>query len=70
MGEEEQDGGRDELGQPRGDPRGSAPGKAGTARGEATGERLKALPRGSAVQHRQENPILGDSFSRAGQTLT
>lgn len=70
MGEEEQDGGRDELGQPGGDPRGSAPGKAGTARGEATGERLKALPRGSAVQHRQENPILGDSFSRAGQTLT
>lgn len=61
--------GRDELGQPGENPRGSAPGKAGTAHRDATGEHLKALPHGSAVQHRQENLILGDSFSTAGQTL-
>ena len=69
MGEEQQDRGRDELGQPGENPRGSAPVKARMAHREATGERLKALPHGSAVQHRQENCILGDSFSMAGQTL-
>lgn len=38
--------------------------------GLLTGECLKAQPHSAAVRHRQENLILGDSFSRAGQTLT
>lgn len=38
--------------------------------GLLAGECLKALPHRSTVQHRQENLILGDSFSTVGQTLT